>query len=182
DAQKAAVEPSDGPALIAHELLGETSERYAQIVLLDEFGRETRVSRELAHDLLPLRVGELRSLHQGERVFVQRESFRLRDGLGEVGLEVRSELLVVPGCRRVARQVEDVGQIVADAEVDRLEIEDARDERDSVQPHAVLVLEIARQRGRARPDVAFAGLTYGRGAQHISSGGDTEQVAARLHG
>jgi len=53
------------------------------------------------------------------------------------------KLLVIPGDGGVRGQIEDIGQIVARVEFRRLEIQDRGNQDDTVEVHAVALLEIA---------------------------------------
>jgi hypothetical protein len=62
---------------------------------------------------------------------------------------------VIPRSRRVGRQKEHVGQIVAIGELKRLEVQHRRHQHDAVERHPVLLQHVAGERGGARRAVTF---------------------------
>ena len=84
---------------------------------------------------------------------------------------------MIPGCRRVGRQEEDVGQFVVEVEVDRGEIEHGGDEHQAVEVHAVPLLQVSRKTRGARGAVGFARQEFGREPALIAGDVQADEIA-----
>src|SRR5204862_1871704 len=180
DADEARVEASDGAALVAHQFFVEAIDVDAEVRLFEILRRESAEARELRDHRLLFGVGEIVAFHQCRRVFAEGELFGLRGDYGDgERLQNGGKALVIPRRRAVRRQEDDVRKIVAGVESRGAEVEDRRDQHDSVEIEA-LIVQPAGEAGRARRAVALACEKLRRAPARIARGDEADYAAHRL--
>src|SRR5947209_6583414 len=123
--------------LVAEQLLIEPAQADAEIVLLRERRRRAADARQLLGGRASVRVGETPAANQRTSVIALRPTLRLRRHLIDTqALQIRRELLVIPGRRRVRRYEVDEPEIVARVHRRRAEVEHSRNENDAVEGDA----------------------------------------------
>jgi len=130
--------------------------------------------------------------HAGAGVRVERAAPKQRGGVlgerplldfGHQGLEVRRGLLrqrvQVTRGDGVGRQVDDVGEVVAGRELDRVELQDRRDQDDAVQVD-VRALQVAGEHRRPGRAVAFSEQEAGRIPAVVRAEETPDELGERL--
>ena len=160
-AGEARVQAADDLPFVAQQLGLEGRRRHPQVRLVDEVVREPGVAVQPVD-------------HAGAGVRVERAAPEERGGvlgerplldLGHQGVEfrrgARGQRVQVAGDDGVGRQVDDVGEVVARRELDRVELQDRGHEDDAVQVD-VRALQVACEHRRAGRAVALAEQVAGR--------------------
>ena len=149
------------------------------------FARSTYVTREpgvagqLVGDRRARRAGERVASCQRDRVVAGRPGLHFPQRRRQVALQIRRQALVVQRRRRVGRQKQHVGQVVARGESRGLKIEDRRDQQDAVEREAP-VDQVSGQPRRACRAVAFADHEQRRRPAPVARHVQADELADRL--
>ncbi len=171
---------ADRLAAVAQQLLAEPVVLDAEVAPLDVNRVETRVPGQLPRDL-GLALGRHPvALHQGRRVVPLGPLRHLRQGRGQVLLEVVGQLAVVVCRRGQGRQVEDVRQVVPPGDVERLEVEHRRDQDDPGRRDPPVQQRVGQPR-RAGGSVALAHQIDRRTPALVSRQEQPDELADRIN-
>lgn len=169
----AGVEAADDSAFGAEEFGIEAGEGDAEVGGVDEGLAEAGEAGHLFDDFGALGGRERAAEEEGLVVVACGEGFGFFENVFDgFLLQVSGEFFVIPGGGGVAGEVEGVGEVVAFAAPDGLEVEDGGDEHDAVEIDAVGVEEFAAEGGGAGGAVAFPDEEFGGGPAGVF--GDVE--------
>src|ERR1700687_3304210 len=87
--------------------------------------------------------------------------------------------MVIPGSCGVCREVQRVGYIVIDGELERGEIEHHRYEHNAVEVQPMALLQITRKTRGAGGTVGFADQEFGREPAYVACGIEPDEIADR---
>jgi hypothetical protein len=155
-----AAEPSADQPFLREEFLLEHARIDTQVVVEDELLGEAGEPGKLPGHVEAALGGERCPGEQGRRVLAGGERPRLGQRPGQIGVEVGGKLAMVGRHGGEAGEEGGVGEIVARAGMDRLEVDEPRHEHQAVEEHPVLVLQPPRQAGRSEDTVTLAAEVF----------------------
>ena len=158
DADEAGIQPADGAAAVAHQLLAEPAEVDAQLVLQDEPLGQTGIGGELGGDRIALTIGQVVALGQcgqigpqGKGAHFAQERLQRRRPVGQA--------VMIPGGGGIAGQIGDVDLVIA--RIADAIVQDRRQQHHAVHLHAAFLQRVDQAR-RAQRAIAFAEQEFGR--------------------
>ncbi len=173
----AAVVASDALALGQHQFLAEIAGLDAQVGALDVVHRQAGVGVKLLRDGIRFGFRQILALRQRARIVVIGELAHLAEEGRQIGRFV-GQLVVVPGDRRVGRQVQLVLAVLSWHQ--QAVVENRRLQHHAVDGDAVL-LQILGQCRRPRGAVAFAVEEFGRVPAVVDGDVTLDEIAERTH-
>jgi hypothetical protein len=157
DAFDRAIEPADRAAFCPQQFLREDPRVQTVMVPFDHIGSNARVGAEPSGHGLAFFGCRAVAFHQEGGVLRHRERFHLIEELVHGGVPRLVHLAVVIGRGREAGEEEAGRQVVPFVAHQGLEVHHRADEHDTVEVHAVAVLQVARKPGGTCGPVTLPG-------------------------
>ena len=145
------------------------------MVVADDLGLKAGEARQFGDDGLAFAGGQRRALLEGGGILGPDKFVRLGEGLGQIGLQIGRQFLVEMRRRRVGRQKAGRAGRCPARRPDGAEIQDAGDENQPVQIHAVARAQMLRQPRRAENAVAFAAKIFRREPALVPRGPEPDE-------